>query len=74
MARKSKVLRTLKEMAARYDFEFVGETTKSHYRWRHRPSGRILISVSDFTSFHAEKNAEHTMRQVSNGQHSNAHG
>lgn len=68
---RSKVFRTIKQLADKYNFEFVGHTTKGHYKWRHRRSDRTFISVSNFTSFHALRNTEQTMRQVSNGQHRN---
>jgi hypothetical protein len=68
MARK-KLLQTLKGLADKYEFDYVGLTSKSHHKWRHRKTDRILITVSNATSFHALKNTEQTMRQVSNGQH-----
>lgn len=66
-----KVLRVLRGLADEYGFQFIGRTSKGHYKWRHRTNGRLLVTISSASSFHSFKNTEQTMRQVSNGQHAN---
>lgn len=71
-----KVWRELRELAALYGLEYVGLTAKGHHRWRHTKTGRIVITVSTFTSYHALKNAERSIRSAIrsfDGQHPNPH-
>ncbi len=57
MLSTNKMLRALKPIASSYDFEYDGLTAGGHFRWVHRPSGRLVVSVRT-GSYHALKNTE----------------
>jgi len=38
--------REIQELATEFNLEYLGMTSKSHLRFRHRPSGRIIVTVS----------------------------
>jgi hypothetical protein len=47
MARHSlKAQRELAKLASEFDLEPIGWTGKAHLKWRHVPTGRIIITVS----------------------------
>ena len=73
--RLTKALKEIEPIASAHGLEFVGHTSKGHYRWRHSRSGRILVTVSTLTSFHALKNTERQIkrfiREMHDGQHAN---
>jgi hypothetical protein len=72
-----RTFRELSKLAELYDLEHVGRTKKAHHMWRHRPSGRIIITVSKYTSKHTLKNVERSIREVirrsEHGQHVGPH-
>jgi hypothetical protein len=69
-----RTFREISQLAGLYDLEYEGHTKKGHLRWRHRPSGRIVVTVSKYNSYHTLKNVERNIREIirrseSNGQH-----
>ena len=62
MPATNKMLRALKPIATSYDFEFDGLTARGHFRWLHRPTGRLVVSVRS-GSYHAIKNTERDFRK-----------
>jgi hypothetical protein len=69
-----RTFRELSELAELYNLEYVGHTKKGHLRWRHRPTGRIIVTVSKYTSYATLKNVERSIKQAlrrDHGQHAN---
>lgn len=67
-----RTFRELSKLAELYDLEYVGHTAKGHHKWQHRPSGRFLVTVSKYTSFHTLKNVERNIKEII--RRSEAHG
>ena len=71
-------LRELQPLAQTYQLEFIGVTGKGHYRWRHKPTGRTLCTVSSHASWHSVKNTERDVKrsvqrfEAEHGQHADA--
>lgn len=75
--RQTKAMQAIKPIATANNLEFDGFTSKGHMRWKHRPTGRVYISVKDTTSYHTLKNTERDMKRAvkefTNGQYDHAH-
>jgi hypothetical protein len=72
-----RTFRELSVLAELYDLEHVGRTKKAHHMWRHRPTGRIIVTVSKYTSRHTLKNVERNIKEMirrsEHGQHAGPH-
>lgn len=75
--RLTKSLKELGPLCSAYDLIFDGVTSKGHYRWKHGPTGRTVVTIRNMTSYHSLKNTERQIkrfvREVSDGQHNPAH-
>jgi hypothetical protein len=74
-----RTFRELSQLAELYNLEYVGRTAKGHLKWQHRPSGRIIVTVSKASSWHTLKNVERSIKEIIrrseyNGQHANENG
>lgn len=56
--------RELSKLAELYDLEYLGLTRRGHHKWRHRPSGRQIVTVSNTTSWHSLKNTERDIKEI----------
>lgn len=59
-----KALRELGRLADEFDLEYVGKTAKGHYRWRHRLSGQVVITVSNIQHHRALDNTRRTIKRM----------
>ena len=71
-----RTFREISQLAGLYDLEYVGYTAKAHLKWRHRPSGRICVTVSKYNSYHTLRNVERSIKEIirrsePHGQHAN---
>lgn len=68
-----RTFRELSQLAELYNLEYIGRTKKGHYSWRHVPSGRIVVTVSKYNSYHTLKNVERSIKNIirrsEHGQH-----
>lgn len=60
--RTTKALREIAVIAQSYDLEFDGYTAKGHFRWRHKRTGRKLVTVSCLTNYKVLRNTERDFR------------
>jgi hypothetical protein len=64
MAHNSRqTIRTLEQVAARYNLTYAGTTGKGHLRWHHAPSGRTITSISALGNWRDIKNVERAFKQ-----------
>ena len=68
-----RTFREISRLADLYDLEYIGRTASAHYKWRHRPTGRIVVTVSKYNSYHTLKNVERNIKDIirrsEHGQH-----
>lgn len=72
---RRKAFRALVELAGKYHLEFEGVTGKGHLRWRDPRTNRVVVTISDASSWRSLKNAERDFRsnEVFHGQYDHAH-
>ena len=58
MSRDRSALRRMTEIAEKHGFEFVRHTGLGHYQWRHRITGRLVITGSKCDSPRSLRNTE----------------
>jgi hypothetical protein len=61
---RSKALAELSRLAEEFDLELLGRTARGHYRWRHRPSGQIIVTISNLKHHRAIDNTRRSIRRV----------
>ena len=64
MPHDSKSRRELTRLADEFDLEFVGRNMQGHYRWRHRPSGQIVITISNIKHHRAIDNTRRSIKRM----------
>jgi hypothetical protein len=69
-----RTFREISQLADLYNLEYIGRTAKGHLKWQHRPSGRIVVTVSKYNSYHTLKNVERSIKDIirrseTDGQH-----
>jgi hypothetical protein len=62
-----KVRRELERLADEFDLEFVGKTSKGHFRWRQRQTGKTVITVSSFQHHRAFDNTRRAIKRMLSG-------
>jgi hypothetical protein len=64
MPHDHKTFRELGRLAEEFDLEFLGRTARGHYRWRHRPSGQIIVTISNIKHHRAIDNTRRSIKRM----------
>jgi hypothetical protein len=62
-----KARRDLERLADEFNLEYVGRTNRGHFRWRHRPTGQIVVTISKTNDPRAIDNTRRSIKRTLSG-------
>jgi hypothetical protein len=75
MSHHTKTRRELRRLAEEFNLEYLGYTQKGHYKWLHRPTGKMVVTISNLKHHRAIDNTRRTIKRtlgIADGHHTDA--